>query len=52
MIGVISFLLFSLILLIISCVIVVAPNEKKHEDNEQIQWIREYQEKRVQEKKT
>jgi|GEM_PF-4178434 hypothetical protein len=50
MIGIFGFLLFSLILLILSCVIVLSPYEKKCEDNEQEQWIREC-EKRIQEKK-
>lgn len=52
MIGIFVFLLFSLILLILSCVIVLSPYEKKCEDNEQEQWIKEFNQQRIQEKKT
>jgi hypothetical protein len=52
MIGILGFLLFSLILLILSCAIVLSPYEIKCEDNEKEQWIKNYEEKRIQEKKT
>lgn len=39
-----GFALFSFIALLLGCVIVISPNEKKREDEEQMHWIKDYQE--------
>lgn len=44
MIGFLGFAFWGLMLLLVGCVIVVSSNEKEREDEEQMHWIKNYQE--------